>query len=65
MWLVSSRSFEPDTALHWDGLDWAVIPTPTQFHGWTQRQRKLVVPTNDGVFVHDGIRLWTYEWCTP
>jgi predicted outer membrane repeat protein len=65
MWMVSSRSFEAESFAHWDGQGWTLIDTPV--HGWGERQYILLEPTPDGVFIHDGVRLWRYEAdaCVP
>jgi hypothetical protein len=65
LWMISSRYFEPESVAHWDGRGWTVLDTPPLLHGWSIRQDMLLAPTQGGVFIHDGIRLWTYEECMP
>ncbi|MCA9685577.1 MAG: hypothetical protein KC457_25590, partial [Myxococcales bacterium] len=63
IWMLTSNFFEPERLAHYDGQDWAMVDTPALLHGWIERQNLLLAPAEDGVFIHDGIRLWRYELC--
>ncbi|KIG15649.1 putative hemolysin [Enhygromyxa salina] len=66
LWMGSSRFSEPESVAHWDGLDWTILPTPALLHGWSEGPQALLIEAaSDGVFIHDGIRLWQYENCDP
>ncbi|HVI02144.1 MAG TPA: hypothetical protein VM869_25700, partial [Enhygromyxa sp.] len=64
LWMVSSRYHAAENVAYWDGSDWTVLDTPELLHGWSFRD-PLVEATPGGVYIHDGIRLWTYEHCVP
>jgi hypothetical protein len=65
LWMVSSKYSEPEDVAHWNGSSWTVLDTPELLHGWSERQSLLVEGVPEGVLIHDGIRLWTYERCSP
>ncbi|PRQ02000.1 hypothetical protein ENSA7_56680 [Enhygromyxa salina] len=64
MWMMSSRSFEPENLAHWNGQVWTVLDTPALLHGWA-RVQDMLEPVPGGVFISDGIRLWRHEVCAP
>ncbi|MCB9717773.1 MAG: hypothetical protein H6712_28250 [Myxococcales bacterium] len=62
-WVVSSHFFRSEALAHWDGTSWTMVSTPPNLHGWGERQRLLLAPTTNGLFVHDGLRLWGLAEC--
>ncbi|MFV8756050.1 hypothetical protein ACNOYE_36320 [Nannocystaceae bacterium ST9] len=62
LWMLSFDYFEARQLAHFDGSDWTVLPTPPTLHGWGLGP-DLLAPADDGLFIHDGIRLWRYEYC--
>jgi hypothetical protein len=61
LWMISSGNDQSEQLAYFDGMDWTIVETPPQLHGWSWTPEIAVAV--DGLFIYDGIHIWRYAFC--